>query len=133
MGRLLERLIDERDNGNDNVEKEGVLCTNIYNVAIESWAKTSGKEFQSGDVDKDGNFSLGEHGFAAKRANDLLRKMEISTIVEPNEKTYNLVLKALVKSREPSAVDEIARVLERMKALSVGNNGCIRPTKRSYT
>lgn len=130
--RLLERLIDERDNGNDNVEKEGVLCTNVYNVAIESWAKTSGKEFQSEDVDKDGNVSLGGHGFAAKKANDLLQKMEISTIVEPNEKTYNLVLKALVKSREPSAINEIARVLERMEALSVGNNGGVRPTLESY-
>lgn len=148
--RLLERLIDERDNGNDNVEKEGVLCTNVYNIVIESWAKTSGKEFQfqSGDVErqlqlepvpliglepgKDGNVGVAGHDFAAKRANDLLHKMEISTNVQPNEKSYNLVLKALVKSREPSAIDEIARVLDRMEALSAGKNSGVRPTVESY-
>jgi hypothetical protein len=123
--RLLERLIDERDQGNENVEKEGVLCTNVFNLAIESWKETSGQEFR---MENDEGVKITkkkmEEFHAARRATNILKKMEeASTIcdgsinIRPNAISYWLTLKAWVKSREPNAVDEMENILRRMEDL----------------
>jgi len=141
---LLDRLIDEREHGNAGIEKEAVLCTNVYNIAIESWAKTSGKEFKVSKTNpgcelvsllgtnENWNSKREGHDFAAKRASEILHKMEKSTDIRPSEKSYNLVIKALVKSREPDAVEEIERILDRMNAYTSEDDGYLRPLIESY-
>ena len=144
--RLLQRLIDERQNGNESVVKnEGVIRTNLYNLVIESWTRTSGKEFSRGlgllNLDGDGGANGNEndgHALAARRATDILQKMEELAFhdgdmdVKPDGKSYWMVLKAWVRSREPGAVDEIDNILKRMEENASLVENDVRPTIRYY-
>lgn len=119
--RLLERLIDERDQGNESVDKEGVLCTNVFNIAIESWKETSGREFRMEEDRKipKGGIEIENDVHAARRATDILRKMKHSTNnknqTEPNSKSYWLAMKAWVRSRDPDSVQEMEELLRQME------------------
>lgn len=157
--RLLEKLIDEVESGNERVTTEGILGTELYNIVLESWANTSGREFQTNrnhynhddKHDSDhypqhhhGNPSdkkcIYSHSFAAERAHQILKQMQASTRdIRPNEKSYLMVIKAWVKSRDPSAVEEIEKILKQIESISISttsecctNTRIIRPTIEWY-
>mmetsp|Transcript_15397 Transcript_15397/g.29006 ORF Transcript_15397/g.29006 Transcript_15397/m.29006 type:complete len:864 (+) Transcript_15397:110-2701(+) len=165
--KLLEKLIDELESGNECVTTEGVLCTELYNIVLESWANTSGKEFQKNDgmgtiqyhndIRDDHGYHLDEqryirnkhnkacmknnHRFAAERAHQILKQMQMQAStrdITPNEKSYLMVIKAWVKSRDPSAVEEIGGILKEIQVIpsssseSHTNARTIRPTIEWY-
>lgn len=139
--RLLEKLIDELEHGNDFVvTKGGILCTDLYNVVLESWANTSGREFyhKSDPSHHGGGINPsscgGNHRFAAERANEILERMKSSTmdIIKPNEKSYLMVIRAWVKSRDPCAIDEIDGILKEFENRVDSQESDVKPTIEWY-
>ncbi len=95
--RLLKRLLDERDAGNENV----VINTKVYNILLDAWSKSH----ESG---------------SAERAEEILEGMERmynmgNQQMRPNEASYNAVIKAYVKNgNRLYAANKAEALLDRM-------------------
>lgn len=141
VDKLLHRLIEEREHGNENVKNEGVLCTSVFNLVIESWKKRSGKRFQydkEEEEDEDSDPSEGSDDSPARRATNILEIMEELANSEkdkdmgPDAKSYWMVLKAWVASRDPDAIHEMKKILDRMEAAYQSGNEGLRPSVQCY-
>lgn len=153
--RLMERLLKEREAGNE-FGKE--IDTNVYNLVIEAWSKSSGPSIVSvkqksreegeeiGENNGNGNGG-GEEGrtvesisavSAAQRAHDILNKMQDMARlghvhVKPDTKSYFLVLKAWVKSRDPKGIDNMKLILDQMEEeFEQYPNGNVCPEVKCY-
>lgn len=112
--RLLQRLIQEQDSGNDLV----VIDTMVYNLVLEAWSNSS------------------EEG-SAERSEEILRRMERMYLeddnsqVKPNEDSYNAVIKTFVKNGNRSIAASKAESLVRLMESQAEFIG-VSPTRRSY-
>lgn len=104
--RILKRLLDERDAGNENV----VINTKVYNIVLDAWSKS---------------LTAG----SAERAEEILEGMERmysmgNQQMRPNEASYNAVIKAYVKNgNRLFAANKAEALLDRMVAASSIYNG----------
>ena len=166
--RLLQRLIDERKAGNEYFvnEEEKMITTDLYNIVIEAWTRTSGQvvknnlqlldlsplytiDLQQNDepnqnqdrfVQKlnsentNNKFLLGVPypntptciPFAPTRAHDVLNKMEEMANddlnIRPDTKTYSLVLRAWVRSRDYCSLTNMEQILDRLEEIGSNND-----------
>lgn len=113
--QLLQRLVQERDSGNEHA----LINTQLYNVVLDSWSKS------------------GEDG-AANRAEEILCSMETmyangDTDVRPNRASFNSVIKAFVKAGDKHyAVSKAEAIIGRMTMLSQTDDGYLPPNRRGY-
>jgi tetratricopeptide (TPR) repeat protein len=106
--RLLKRLLHERDAGNENV----LINTSTYNILLDAWSRSPA----------DGS---------AERCEEILVQMERmhdqgKGDVEPDQASYNAVIKAYVKAGSKLlAAPKAEAIIERMERK-------VSPTRRSY-
>ncbi len=105
--RLLERLILERNAGNDKVS----IRADSYNAVLEGWANSN-------------------EGGSAERAEKILMQMEQVHGLKPTCRSYNAVIKAYVKNGNRStAANKVHDLVLKMEATE---DPTVLPNKRSY-
>jgi hypothetical protein len=169
--KLLQRLIDERDAGNeyflnhnddvddiddDSINEERIISTDLYNIVIEAWMRTSSQDVLHDNANSSNNnndtnqtatsATIGDAStlsspFAAIRAHEILYKMEELAYdeengdlnIRPDTKTYFLVLKAWVRSKEYCSLERMEEILHRLEKVAAypcnNNNGQYRNVK----
>jgi len=116
LQRLLleKRITEEQDDGNHsdiNQKKQIELCLDDYNAVLEAWSHS-------------------REQISADRAEEILIKMEVEHEPKPNCRSYNAVIKALVKNGcRQSAVDKVEELVLKMDATGDPE---IMPDRRSY-
>jgi len=111
-----------------------IVDTDLYNIAIEAWARTSGQKgrqdeewkklshyYSNNNVHESSTLSMPSNNtsslpFAAIRAQNILYKMEESELdaslnAKPDVKSYFLVLKAWVRSKEECSLEKMEEIL----------------------
>jgi hypothetical protein len=108
--RILQLLVQERDNGNDNI----VIDTKTYNILLDAWSQSSLEG-------------------SAERAEQILSEMETLWLsgnadLRPNESSYNACIKAFVKSgsNRLDSVTKAQAILDRMTFDTIA------PNRRGY-
>ena len=110
---LLEKRIVEEADGNDDIHPEKRIEIHLedYNAVLEAWSHSKDK-------------------ISVDRAEQILMKMEEENGPKPNSRSYNAVIKALVKNGDRlSAVDKVEELVLKMDATDDPN---IMPDRRSY-
>jgi len=118
--KLLQRLLLEKrtieeeggyDDGNRCKKNRIEICIEDYNAVLEAWSHSTEQ-------------------ISVDRAEEILMKMEVEDDPKPNCRSYNAVIKALVKNGDRhSAVDRVEDLVLKMDA--TGNPETM-PDRRSY-
>jgi hypothetical protein len=134
--RLLQKLLKEKDAGNDF----STINTSVYNIVLESWANSReegsaerGEEillemermYEQGNEDvkpNEGSYNAvikayvknGGRLIAPPKVEALVFRMEQSTTVSPNRRSFNLLLYCLANSSLENAASRAEDALHRM-------------------